>query len=162
MYKPLSLRRPFLFFDDHNEVYQCDANDLAEQVKAEVVYLDPPYNHRQYIDCYHLPENIMLWEKPDTFGKTKKFRRDHLKSDYSRVSGAHKAFAELIGKLQCQHIFLSYNSEGIIPDKDIIAILKARGKVEIFEKQYPIFGHGAGVAKKRPVMERLFYVRVRR
>lgn len=160
VYKPLTLKRPFFFFDSRNEVYQCDANQLADTIKAEVVYLDPPYNHRQYIDCYHLLENVMLWERPATSGKTRKFSRDHLKSDYSRKSKAAKAFAGLVKRLKCRHLFLSYNTEGIIPDKDICAILKTRGKLEIFEKEYTIFGHGAGVSKKRPVKERLFYVRI--
>ncbi|MBN2532983.1 MAG: DNA adenine methylase [Spirochaetales bacterium] len=160
VYKPITLRRPFFFFDNRNKAYQCDANQLANSIKAEVTYLDPPYNHRQYINCYHLLENIMLWDKPITLGKTRKFSRDHLKSDYSRKSKAVKRFAELINSLMCRHIFLSYNSEGIIQDKDICTILKTRGRLEIFEKKYTIFGHGAGVSKKRPVTERLFHVKV--
>ena len=49
--------------------------------------------------------------------------------------------------LQCRHLFVSYNSEGIIPDDEIYTILKTRGKVEMCETEYPIFGRGAGVAK---------------
>jgi adenine-specific DNA-methyltransferase len=160
VYKSVTLKRPFFFFDSRNDIFNTDANNLAESVHAEVVYLDPPYNKRQYINCYHLLENVMLWKKPVTTGKTKKFKRDHMKSDYSRKTKAVAAFADLISKLTCRHLFLSYNTEGIIPDDDIFEILKTRGKLEIFKQDYAIFGNGAGVSRKRPVCERLFYVKV--
>ncbi|WP_342276274.1 DNA adenine methylase [Spiroplasma endosymbiont of Nebria brevicollis] len=30
---------------------------------ADIVYLDPPYNSRQYSSAYHLLENITEWKK---------------------------------------------------------------------------------------------------
>ena len=59
------------------------------------------------------------------------------------------------------HIFLSYNSEGIIPDESIVEILGSKGKVEIFEEDYNIFGNGAGKSVKRDIKERLFYCKVK-
>jgi adenine-specific DNA-methyltransferase len=162
VYKPVRLRRPFIYFDGVNKSYCEDAETLAERVKAEVVYLDPPYNGRQYVDCYHVLENIARWEKPPTFGKTKKYPREEAKSRFSRKRSALTAFSSLVSKLDCAHLFLSYNSEGILTVEQIREVLATRGRVNIFEKDYPVFGNGAGVSVNRRVRERLFHCRIDR
>ena len=65
-----------------NEVYCEDANKLIKRIETDVLYLDPPYNSRQYGDTYHLLENLVNWEKPEVFGVAKKMNRDHIKSEY--------------------------------------------------------------------------------
>ncbi|MBU4457771.1 MAG: DNA adenine methylase, partial [Candidatus Omnitrophica bacterium] len=35
--------------------------------KCDVAYIDPPYNARQYINFYHVLENLAKWEKPVEF-----------------------------------------------------------------------------------------------
>lgn len=160
IYKKINLKMPVIIFDGMNEVYNVDANELIKKIKSNVLYLDPPYNHRQYVDGYHVLENITRWDKQPVYGKTKKFDRTTLKSDYSRKGLAVAAFEDLIRSADCRHIFLSYNNEGIIPDGDILRVLKEKGKVKIYKKEYKIFGNGAGRSKKRPITERLFYCKV--
>lgn len=163
VYQPLELRLPAIELDGkEHEVYNEDLNRLIHRLRGEVLYLDPPYNGRQYIDCYHVLENIMRWEKPPLYGKTRKFRRNFLKSRYSRRSEALGAFSELIAAARCGHIFLSYNSEGIIPDSAIVEILSRKGSLEVFEREYAVFGNGAGSSRRRMVKERLFYCRALR
>ena len=161
IYKKIELKTPIIIFDGNNEVFNTDANKLIKEIKCDVLYLDPPYNHRQYIDSYHLLENIIRWEKPEVFGKTKKFKRDHLKSKYSKKGHAVYAFEDLINSAKCKHIFLSYNNEGIIPDEEIKRILKNKGELKIYETEYKIFGNGAGRSKKRSITERVFYCKVK-
>lgn len=161
IYKKIELKTPIIVFDGKNQVFNVDANKLIKEVKCDVLYLDPPYNHRQYVDCYHVLENIIRWEKPSVFGKTKKFDRDFLKSKYSRKNHAIYAFEDLIINAKCKHIFLSYNNEGIIPDEEIERILKNKGKLKKYNNQYKIFGNGAGRSKKRPIVERIFYCKVK-
>lgn len=161
VHKPLRLRVPEieLIGNDGNEVYNQDANRLIRHLEAEVLYLDPPYNTRQYVDCYHVLENILRWDKPPLHGKTRKFQRDHLKSRYSRKNEAARALEELIEAARAKHIFLSYNSEGIIPEKTIREIFSRRGKLEVFSREYSVFGNGAGSSRKRMLSERIFYCR---
>ena len=161
IYKKIELKIPIIIFDGNNKVFNTDANKLIKEIKCDVLYLDPPYNHRQYVDSYHLLENIIRWEKPVVFGKTKKFQRDNLKSKYSKKGHAIYAFEDLINNAKCKHIFLSYNNEGIIPDEEIIRILKNKGELKIYKMQYKIFGNGAGQSKKRPITERVFYCKVK-
>ena len=159
-HKRLRLLMPAVQFMEGNEVHRGDFNLLAKTIRADVLYLDPPYNTRQYVDCYHVLENIARWDKPPLVGKTRKFPRDRFKSDYSRRGTCEAAFRELIRDCRAVHIFLSYNNEGIIKDDAILEALRRKGKVEIFEKPYGIFGNGAGRSVKRKIVERLFYCRV--
>lgn len=161
VYKKIKLRMPLINFDGDNKIYNKEANILIREIKCDVLYLDPPYNHRQYVDSYHVLENIIRWEKPSLYGKTKKFKRDHLKSEYSQRRYAKYAFEDLINNARCKHIFLSYNNEGIIPDTEIKKILKDKGSLKIYKREYNIFGHGAGRSRKRPIIERVFYCRVK-
>ena len=92
-----------------------DFNQLVNNITGDVLYLDPTYIHRQYIACYHLLENIALWEKPPLSGKTGKFKRDHLKSDYSRKTGAPAVFSEMIEKADAGHISLAITMKELFP-----------------------------------------------
>ena len=160
VYKKIHLNIPEIIFDGKNKVYNEDLNKLISRIEGTVLYLDPPYNNRQYIDNYHVLENIAIWNKPLLYGKTKKFKRDNLKSKYSRKYDALTAFNELIKLSRSKYIFLSYNNEGIISDDLIVQILQSKGQVEIFEEDYNIFGNGAGKSKKRNIKERIFYCEV--
>jgi len=161
VHKPLRLRLPDVELGEGgHEVYNEDLNRIIGSLRGEVLYLDPPYNGRQYIDCYHVLENILRWQRPPLYGKTRKFARAGLKSRYCRRQEATRALAELVEAAACDHLFLSYNSEGIIPDEDITAILARKGRWEVCEREYAVFGNGAGSARRRPVQERIFYCRV--
>ncbi|MBN1696770.1 MAG: DNA adenine methylase [Spirochaetales bacterium] len=157
VYKRIVLKPLLLSFRGNARVHNEDANTLIRKIKVDVLYLDPPYNTRQYIDNYHLLENIIQWKKPAVFGKTKKFERTSLKSRYSRKHEAAMALRELVMQTDAGHIFLSYNNEGIIPEETIRGIMSERGRVECVERDYSIFGNGAGVSGKRRIKEKLFY-----
>jgi adenine-specific DNA-methyltransferase len=162
VYKPLRLRLPAFEFDGRNRVYNEDLNSLIERLEGDILYLDPPYNTRQYVDCYHVLENVMRWDKPALYGKTRKFRRERLKSRYSRRKEAASALTELVKRARVKHIFLSYNNEGIIDHHEMTEILGRRGRVMLFEQRYPVFGGGAGSARRRNISERLYYCRCER
>lgn len=133
-----------------NRCYNCDSNDLAKSIQADVVYIDPPYNSRQYCDSYHLMENVARWQKPEVQGVAKKMDRTHLKSNYCTRS-ATSSMRDLIESLNAKYILLSYNnmadkgnsrSNACISDKDIIEILSAKGKVKIFSVDHKAFSTG--------------------
>lgn len=165
----LHLKFPFSNPDinSNNLVYNENANSLIRKVKCDVLYIDPPYNSRQYSDTYHLLENLILWEKPLLYGIAKKMTRSSkLKSAYC-LKEASKALEDLIYNSQCKHIFLSYNNTGNskngrsnarISDNEIIRIMSIKGKVEIFEFKYRAFT--TGKSETRGHTERLFYCNV--
>ena len=85
--------------NENNQCYNEDSNQLVERIEADLVYIDPPYNSRQYCDAYHLLENVAKWEKPEVKGVALKMDRTSLKSDYC-TSSATKAFEDLISKIK--------------------------------------------------------------
>lgn len=143
------------------EVREGDMIALAPGLPADIAYFDPPYNHRQYCDNYHVLENLARWEKPPLHGKTRKFDRTGLKSPFSQKGGAAGALRSLIGAARAPHVFLSYSSEGILLRDEIMGILSAHGTAQVIEIPYPVFGNGAGVSRRRSVSEYLFHLAVK-
>lgn len=146
----------------NNACYNMDTNKLVKNIEADLVYIDPPYNSRQYCDAYHLLENIARWDKPKVFGVAKKMDRTVLKSDYC-TKKATAAFEELIDSIRTKYILLSYNnmaekgndrSNAKISDDDIMRILQKKGKVKVFSEDYKAFSTGKSDIKKN--QERLF------
>jgi adenine-specific DNA-methyltransferase len=109
---------------------------------------------------------LVTWEKPTVYGKAKKMDRAHIKSDYCLKSAA-KAFSDLIHNANCKHILISYNNTGEskdgrsnarIKDEQIMEILKSRGEVEIFERDYKAFTTGKSDSDGHT--ERVFYCKI--
>lgn len=109
--KPLELLVPLaeVHNNPNNQCYNEDANELVKRVTADLIYIDPPYNSRQYCDAYHLLENVACWEKPEVFGVARKMDRTKLKSKYCTRSAA-ATFDELIENIKAKYILLSYNN----------------------------------------------------
>lgn len=152
--------------NSNNTCYNLDANELIKTIKCDLLYLDPPYNSRQYCDAYHLLENVARWEKPEVHGVARKMDRTSLKSDYCMIT-ATKAFEELIENADAKYILLSYNnmsdkgndrSNAKISDEDILRILNKKGKVSVFESDYKSFSTGKSDIKDNK--ERLFLCEV--
>lgn len=148
--------------NENNLCFNIDTNELVKEIQADLVYIDPPYNSRQYCDAYHLLENVARWQKPEVYGVAKKMDREALKSDYC-TRNATKAFEELIDSISAKYILLSYNnmaekgndrSNAKISDEDILRILKKKGKVKVFSEEYKAFTTGKSDIKGNE--ERLF------
>lgn len=150
----------------NNHIYHKDANELVKYVSADVVYIDPPYNSRQYGDAYHLLENVAEWKKNEVFGVARKMNRDHIKSKYS-MQKATQAFEDLIESIDAKYILLSYNnmgkngasrSQAKISDNDIFRILESKGKVSVFETDFNYYNTGKTNLEQHK--ERLFLCKV--
>jgi adenine-specific DNA-methyltransferase len=148
------------------EIYKDDANEVVKKIKADVVYIDPPYNSRQYSDAYHLLENITTWKKERVYGVAKKIDRSHIKSKYNMKS-AGLAFSDLIDNIDAKYILVSYNDMGTsgnvrsqsrISDHEILSALKRRGEVRVFETDFKQFT--TGKSSKNNLKERIFLCKV--
>ncbi len=100
--------------DQDHEVFNEDINEVAGKVKGDILYLDPPYNHRQYATNYHILETIAKYDNPKIHGKTGLREYQNQKSLYCSRTQAKKAFNDLILKAKAKYIFLSYNNEGLM------------------------------------------------
>ena len=125
--------------DQEHKVYNKDINVLTKKIKGDILYLDPPYNHRQYASNYHILETIAKYDNPKIHGKTGLRDCENQKSLYCSRVEAKNAFKDLISKAKVKYIFLSYNNEGIMSLEDIKEIMSLRGKYGYFTKNYNRF-----------------------
>jgi adenine-specific DNA-methyltransferase len=131
--------KPAIFQQTENahQVFQQDSNELIKKIKGDILYLDPPYNARQYGANYHLLNTIA---KYDTFvPKGKTGLRDYYKSDWCRTGEVLKSFEELIENAQFPYIFLSYNNEGLMGQKEVQTVMERFGKYTLKTKKYQRF-----------------------
>ncbi len=133
--KPVEL----IINDQEHEVFNADINEIIEKVNGDILYLDPPYNHRQYATNYHLLETIAKYDNPKIHGKTGLREYQSQKSLYCSRSQVKKSFKDLILKARAKYIFLSYNNEGLMALDDIKEIMSLRGKYGYFTKEYNRF-----------------------
>jgi adenine-specific DNA-methyltransferase len=66
-YQKIQLSIPDIKLENNinNEVYNKDANELIREIESDILYIDPPYNSRQYFNSYHVPENIVKWDNAE-------------------------------------------------------------------------------------------------
>lgn len=146
-----------------NKAFNEDANNLVKKIKADIVYIDTPYNSRQYASNYHLLENVARDTKPELKGVTRMFDWKDLKSEYSTKRKAFSTMEDLIKNIDSTHIILSYNNEGIISEKELTDILKRysiNGKVDIQKIPYRKY-QSKKTSKSKEVYELLFYIQRR-
>lgn len=131
------------------EIHREDANGLAKTLNVDIVYIDPPYNSRQYSRFYHVLENLTTWKKPKLYGEALKPEPENM-SEYCR-NGALKAFSDLIRNLQCKYIVVSYNntyaskstsSRNKMTLENIKELLESKGELTCFEKEHAFFNAG--------------------
>ena len=147
-------------------IYNEDANNLVRKIKVDVMYIDPPYNARQYANFYHLLENVALWQKPKVYNKAKKMERKNIMSEYCKAN-AKAVFEDLIKNINAKYIIVSYNntykaqstsSINSITYEDMVEILEKRGSLKIYETDYKYFNSGKTNLDKHK--ERLFICKV--
>lgn len=148
------------------EIYRKDANLLAREIKSDVVYIDPPYNSRQYSRFYHVLETLTKWDKPILEGVALKPPTENV-SEYCKV-GAAEALEDLVANLNTSLIIVSYNntytsksssSRNKISLEEITSILKAKGKTRT--KKIPHKHFSAGNTDFDNHLEYLFVTEVR-
>ena len=134
---------------DNVEIHREDANLLAREIKSDIVYVDPPYNSRQYSRFYHVYEVLVKWEKPILTGTAMKPPTENM-SEYCS-SRAVDAFADLIEHLDTKFIVVSYNntyhsksksSQNKISLEEILEVLRKKGETRVLEHSHKFYNAG--------------------
>ena len=121
------------------EVYNEEINNLIGTIEGDVLYLDPPYNARQYCTNYHVLETIAKYDNPELHGKTGLRDYSKQKSDFCSRKTVLKAFEYLIKNAKFKYIFLSYNNEGLMSLEEIKNIMSKYGDYSFYTKDYHRF-----------------------
>lgn len=121
------------------KVYQEDSNKLVKNIKADVAYLDPPYNQHPYGSNYFMLNIILNNTFPEKISKVSGIDASWNRSAYNQKNNIYNSLNEVISDLNVKYVLLSYNSEGFLSYEDIINMLEQYGNVSVFSTQYNTF-----------------------
>jgi adenine-specific DNA-methyltransferase len=120
-----------------HKVFNMDANTLIKKISGDILYMDPPYNERQYGANYHLLNTIAEYRDFTPKGKTG--LRNYYKSKYCSKNSIQTEFEDLIKNAQFKYLFLSYNNEGLMSGEEIKKTMTKYGKYDLFTTDYQRF-----------------------
>lgn len=148
----LSLRPPLLDTQGPaGQAYNRDANELVREVHSDVLYLDPPYNGRQYAKNYHVIEVLAELHQVELSGRDLAAYEGEIygkgglrpfsdrQSSYCRKRRSRgqpdcaEAFADLVKSARAEHIVVSYSEEGILSREQIGAALAAAAGTDDYD-----------------------------
>jgi adenine-specific DNA-methyltransferase len=152
---------------------QGDINTLSGKLgSADILYLDPPYNSRQYSGYYHIPELVATgWSggAPTLRGKTGLIDDSDKRSPWSRRGKCVAALNTLLDNVDARFVLMSYNSEGIIPEdaiRDAFQVRGVNGTFRVHERDYARYRSDRDRIDRRykgsRVSERIYFVELRR
>jgi adenine-specific DNA-methyltransferase len=140
-----------------NKVYNKRMEKLIINKKLDIVYLDHPYNHRQYGSNYSLLNYIAYYkEELELTGKTGLIK-DYNKSVFCSKTKIKDEFRKMINNLDCNYIILSYNNEGLLSFDELKEILITKGDIILYKIEYNKFKAQKNVKIKK-VIEYIWFI----
>ena len=131
-YRPLELRVPELLAGPGRAV-RGDACQVAPTLpRADLAYLDPPYNQHRYFTNYHVWETLVAWDAPEHYGvacKRVDARDPATRSAFNSKRTMPAALAGLIDQVDCELLVLSYNDEAWLTVAQLERLCAGRGEV---------------------------------
>ncbi len=141
-----------------NIVHNKNSLDLLDSIETDILYLDPPYNERQYLPNYHLVETIAKYDSPQIRGVSGMRDYEGKKSTFCNAKTALRDLEFIVKNARYKHLVMSYNSEGIMSQEDIIGMMSEYGSVKLEQFQYARFkSNNNGLSKtKKHIYEQLY------
>jgi adenine-specific DNA-methyltransferase len=128
----------------------------------DVVYIDPPYNERQYSKNY-FPLNIIACSPSSDVTVTGKtgIPTDCFLSPFCQTKKVAEAFRTVLGNLSnAKWVLISYSSEGLLSRNTLETLLSEFGEVTVRERDYKRF-KSFEYNETGTVQEYLFCIRIR-
>lgn len=157
---------PAVFCDNgqNNAVFKQDALSLARQLRqertrADVAYLDPPYNQHPYGSNYHVLNTLTLWDNPPLTEKIKGRNKAAIREDwrterrsaYNHRGEARRAYADLVRELDAHFILTSYSTDGMITLPQMLDICTQRGHTQYVLQDYKRYRVSSQRSSQKPV-----------
>lgn len=124
----------FEYSNNENQVFNYDANVLIKEIEGDILYMDPPYNARQFGANYHILNTIAEYKDFEPQGKTG--LRKYVRSKYCSANTVKKEFDNLIQNAKFKYIFLSYNNEGLMSVEFVREIMSKYGHYDMMQTEY--------------------------
>lgn len=135
--QPLALRNWDYFLPGESKVTQFDAVKLSGSVKADLVYLDPPYNSHSYFGNYHIWETLARGDEPEVYGVAcKRVDTKESKSDFTSKAKCLTSLETVVKNVEAPYVMVSFNNEGFIGEETMRSMLGKYGDVRVVEIPY--------------------------
>ena len=142
-----------------NHSFNKNSVELVGDIDVDILYLDPPYNQRQYAPNYHVLETIAKYDNPVIKGVTGMRDYQDQKSNFCNPRTAIQELAKIANEAKYKTLVLSYNTEGIMPQEEIKTVLGQYGDVELVEFDYARFkSHNNGDSKTKKYIKEQLYI----
>lgn len=149
----------FVLGNKENQVFNENSVNLIEQIKTDILYLDPPYNQRQYAPNYHLLETIAKYDNPEIRGVSGMRNYEHQKSKFCNAETGLRELDKIAKYGKYNTLIMSYNTEGIMPQNKIISTLEKYGELELVEFDYLRFkSNSNGESKTKKFIQEQLYI----
>lgn len=142
-----------------NHVYNTNSLNLIKEFEYDIIYLDPPYNSRQYAPNYHLLETIAKYDSPKIKGVSGMRDYSQQKSNFCVKSKALDELEIILRDSEYKFLALSYNCEGIMGAEEIKNLMSKYGKTSLKEYKYPRYkSNNKGISKNKKYVKEQLYI----
>ena len=112
-----------------HRVFCEDSLELLERFspsEVQLIYVDTPYNHRQYAANYHILETIAQWDmnRFQPRGVTGLRKAEEQRSDFCVKSAVEVSFRQLFERTKSNYLLLSYNDEGLLEKDTLLSLFE--------------------------------------
>jgi len=129
-FSSISMKR--IHFQEHFKVrtsdpHTCfclDGRNVLDFQKSDLLYMDPPYNNRQYCDNYHLLETIARYDSPLIHGKVGNRNNTIVKSNFCKKKTVACEFEYYFTNCKSKYILLSYSSDGLLKKTELLELIE--------------------------------------
>ena len=156
------LRLPICTNGKNNTCFNGNGADVLKEISGDILYIDPPYNERQYLPNYHVLETAAKYDFPEVRGITAQRAYENNKSDFCSKTKVVGAFEELIANARFNHIILSYSTDGLMSVEEIERTMKKYGdpnSFKIYWIPYRRYKSRSTETKEEKLKEMLVYIR---
>ncbi|ODP28495.1 Site-specific DNA-methyltransferase (adenine-specific) [Paenibacillus nuruki] len=137
------LRLTSIQFDDtenvNHTILQGFAEELSENITADLCYIDPPYMKRQYAANYHILETVARGDFPTAVGKSGLRNWWDQHSKFCTKTKGLDSFASVISKMNCNLFLISYSEDGLFSLEQLVECFSNLGSVEVQLIEYDRF-----------------------
>lgn len=118
-----------------HKTYNNDLRDIINDVECDILYLDPPYNGREYSMYYHVLETISLYDNPILNNNKTGTKKTYKKSKWCNKKLCKQELEYMIKNTKAKCIIMSYNNEGLMTADEIKELFCKYGSYNVVDKE---------------------------
>ena len=128
-----------LLAKNKHTTYNNDVREIISGINCDILYLDPPYNERDYSMYYHVLETISLYNNPSLNDNKTGTKKEYKRSKWCMKKDCITELDYVIANTSAKCVVMSYNNEGIMNIDEIEDLFKKYGTYSVETKMVKRF-----------------------